>query len=290
MTTYTISPSGNKSIKFVNILVFSIVLAHSGSGIKAFAQYSSEFKPSSFSENKEVVLVAWNSPEGRKRLKRTKYNSDFYQLASFYQPQINPLYCGIATSTIILNYIYSERNELPDQKQLEVNRPELYGGGKIPFRSFSQITLLNDKTESVKSREIINLENFNSGDSSSISPGLTLDELNGILGVYGLKTTVFHAESDIVSGIDNFRNMVMDIMMNDDVFLVVNFVGNLIGATTGGHISPVVAYDKKSDSVLILDVAGHKNPWYWAPVYDLYNSMHTKDSGNWRGWIVISEN
>ncbi|WP_455220479.1 hypothetical protein, partial [Kaarinaea lacus] len=51
-----------------------------------------KFKPSQFSNKGKVVLVSWNSEEGKKRLFRSKFNNDFFQLANHYQPQANPLY------------------------------------------------------------------------------------------------------------------------------------------------------------------------------------------------------
>ena len=54
-----------------------------------------------------------------------------------------------------------------------------------------------------------------------------------------------------------------------------------------GHFSPLGAYDVESDSVLVMDVAGFKNGWYWVPVKDLYAAMNTLDGSVYRGWLVI---
>jgi hypothetical protein len=62
-----------------------------------------------------------------------------------------------------------------------------------------------------------------------------------------------------------------------------------MGATTGGHISPLAAYDTKSDSVLLMDVAGFENSWFWTPVEQLYRAMATLDDGVHRGWLVVSD-
>ena len=72
-------------------------------------------------------------------------------------------------------------------------------------------------------------------------------------------------------------------------FLIVNFDGQTMGASTHGHISPVAAYDENSDSVLVLDVAGYYNPWYWAPVEHLYRAMHTLDGEHYRGYLVVED-
>lgn len=250
-----------------------------------------QFQPSKFSANEEVVLVAWNSEEGIKRLNKSKYKNDFYQLADRFQPQINPLYCGIATTTIVLNTFRLGKQQVPRQKAHEVAKPKAWGGDTIPYPSYSQWTLLNENTDKVKAREVIRLSNItteNTNDGSQFSPGLSLEHLAMIQNEYGLKTEINHASLGPDSGVAMFREDVIQAVKDSTSFVVVNFVGNLIGTTTGGHISPLAAYHKKTDSVLVLDVAGHKNPWYWVPVEHLYKSMHTKDGEEYRGWVVIT--
>ena len=53
------------------------------------------------SRNVENILVKWNGEQGLERFERSKYKNDFYQLVNFYQPQINPLYCSVASSVIV---------------------------------------------------------------------------------------------------------------------------------------------------------------------------------------------
>jgi hypothetical protein len=70
---------------------------------------------------------------------------------------------------------------------------------------------------------------------------------------------------------------------------VVNFDGKVFGNKTGGHISPIVAYDEKSDSLLVLDVALHKNPWYWVDLKEMVTAMNTKDGENFRGYLITKK-
>jgi hypothetical protein len=58
---------------------------------------------------------------------------------------------------------------------------------------------------------------------------------------------------------------------------------------SGGHISPIGAYDQKTDSILVLDVASSKRPWIWVNVYDFYFGMHQKDGENYRGYLIVSD-
>lgn len=54
-------------------------------------------------------------------------------------------------------------------------------------------------------------------------------------------------------------------------------------------MSPIVALDTVSDSLLVMDVVDHKNDWYWARVADLVKAMNTKDGNNYRSYLVISK-
>lgn len=255
------------------------------------SQAQNLFGPSQFSEVGDTVLVAWNTEEGQNRLHRA-IKTDFYQLAHRFQPQINPLYCGIATTTILLNSTRLDGRRVPSQEQLEVERPKAFGGGRIPFRAYSQTTLLNRMTDQVKSRTVITLENLtdeNTHDASQFDPGLTLQQLAEIQRSYGLEVEVQRAGESFEAGVAAFRGALRKHLSDEDHFIVVNFVGTAIGTTTQGHISPLAAFDPESDTVLVLDVAGHKNPWYWVPIQDLYLSMHTKDGPHYRGWLIVQD-
>ncbi len=254
--------------------------------ISANANYL-EFSPSQFSNQNEIVVEKWNSDEGIKRLQQSKYKNDFYQLANFFQPQINPLYCGIASSVIILNAIRSEKNQIKSQKELEITKPDIFGGGSAPFKSYSQITFLNKKTDKIKDQKIIELKNL-SDDKSNIDPGLSLNHLAKILQKsYDLNVKINHVSKIRDKDINNFRNTIQKILNDKEKYILANFQGKTVGLKVSGHISPIVAYDQISDSILVMDVAGHKNPWYWIKLEHFYKAMNTKDGKQYRGYITI---
>lgn len=63
-----------------------------------------------------------------------------------------------------------------------------------------------------------------------------------------------------------------------------------LGQTGGGHFTPIGAYEAKSDSVLLLDVARFKYPPHWVPLAVLFGAMaNFKDSATnqARGWVVL---
>ena len=256
--------------------------------IKAYGKY----KPSHFSADKKVVLVSWNSDEGKARFFRSKYNNDFFQLANNYQPQANPLYCGIASSVIVLNTIRASSGKIPVQLDASVKKPKALGGQVVPYNLYSQASLLNDTTDKVKPRQIIQLKNISPDDADSadkFDPGLKLEDLKGVLESYRLAVEKFPADADIESGAENFRKKLKAVLAEKQRFILINYKSDTVGQLGSGHISPVGAYDEQSDSVLVLDVAGYQNPWLWIPVSDLYASMHIKDGKEYRGYLVVSE-
>jgi len=251
-----------------------------------------QYQPSEFSPDKQVVLVSWNSEEGKKRFFRSKYNSDFFQLANNYQPQANPLYCGIASSVIILNTIRNASGKIPNQPEASVLKPKALGGNVVPYNLYSQATLLNEFTDKVKPRKIIQLKNISANDAEDadkFDPGLKLAELKGVLESYKLSVQKYSADSDIEEGAQQLREKLKSVLTEPEQFMLINYKGNMVGQLSSGHISPVGAYDDESDSVLVLDVAGYQNPWLWIPVKDLYASMHTKDGQYYRGYLVVEE-
>lgn len=274
----------------VRVLVTVVGLALATSALSASVDKWAygQFHATKFSSNSDVILVGWDTPAGRDRLMRSKYKNDYFQLAHNFQPQANPLYCGIASSVIVLNSMRLATSGAPSQKALEVKVPATLGGGHLAYPSYSQLTLLGKKTESVKSRAVIELKNQNVP-NAVIDPGLTLKDLRGVLEAYGARAQLNYADLDLDKGTDKFRSTLKKSLVDSSHFIIVNFHGKTMGAPTDGHISPVAAYDEKSDSVLLMDVAGYLNPWYWTPVEYLYRAMHTKDGDNYRGYIVISD-
>lgn len=237
---------------------------------------------SGLAQNASANVVTWNSPEGIKRLESSKFKNDFYQLANFYQPQINPIYCSAATGTAILNAL--NYNRIRSQKSAEVTSPE---GKLIPFNLYLQSNFFNKRTDRIKNREIINLKAKN--DKGNYDPGLSLKDFSRILRRYGLTTKTTYVKSFDEESIMKFRKIVKKTLSENKKFIAINFNGRVIGNKTGGHISTLGAYHEESDSILVLDVALHKNIWYFVSLEELYKAMNTKDDDQYRGYLIVSK-
>ncbi len=231
----------------------------------------------------------WNSDEGLKRLSRSQSKNDFYQLVNFYQPQINPLYCSVATGVILLNATH-DREKIPSQKENQVERPKNAGGGISEFHSYSQLSFLNDKTDKIKKREIVQLKAA-AGEKNGkefYDAGLSFDDFANILEqTYAFKVEKNHVEKNDEKSRQKFREDLQKYLADSKNFVVVNFDGKIVGNGTRGHFSPLAAYDEESDSVLVLDVALHKTGWYWVDLKKLFEALNTKDADTYRGYLVV---
>jgi hypothetical protein len=87
------------------------------------------------------------------------------------------------------------------------------------------------------------------------------------------------------------RESIKVALADPDKRFVANYSRKPIGQMGDGHISPVAAYDSKTDRVLILDVAKYKYPPVWITVTGLYVGMQSIDSGSGkpRGFVVVSK-
>jgi hypothetical protein len=73
-------------------------------------------------------------------------------------------------------------------------------------------------------------------------------------------------------------------------FVLVNYQREVLGQGRVGLISPLAAYDRESDRVLILDTAAHKYPPTWVPLTSLVSAISTTDgaTGKTRGFLEVA--
>ena len=142
-------------------------------------------------------------------------------------------------------------------------------------RDVTQRTFFTDDTDAVRSRFQV------------MFGGMSLHELAGLLEAHGAAITFEHAES---STLEEFRAALETNLARRGDFMLVNYQRDVLGQGRVGHISPLAAYDRDTDKVLILDTAGHKYPPTWVPVELLFSAMSTVDpsTGKTRGFIEVA--
>ncbi len=178
----------------------------------------------------------------------------------------------------VLNY-----GRISSQKSEELIKPN---GEVAEYKLFTQRGFLNKETDKIKPREVIDYKAQNK--NVKYDPGISLSDLSKILSrTYHLKTTLVSVEKNNQKIVEEFRLTLKKVLNDKTRFLLANFNGEILKQKYSGHFSPLVAYDEESDSVLILDVALHKNQWFWTPISDLISAMNTEDNNTYRGYLLV---
>lgn len=204
-------------------------------------------------------LINFNSTEGEKLLLESSALQDYFPLSIQFVTQKNQAYCGVASSIMVLNAFGIPAPAAPE-----------YG----TYHVFTQDNFFNSQTQKVVASEVV------------AEKGMTLDQLGKLLESYHVKSEVHHG-GDVT--LDEFRTMVVKNLQEPGNFVLVNYLRKAIGQETGGHISPVAAYNKEADRFLILDVSRYKYPPVWVKASELLQAMATvdSDSGKTRGFVLV---
>ncbi|NMG74507.1 phytochelatin synthase family protein [Aromatoleum diolicum] len=206
-------------------------------------------------------LVSLGSEQGAHLLLDSEARQAYWPLSLQFVTQKTQTYCGVATIVMVLN-------------ALEVPAPT--APGIEPFTAFDQDNFFNERTDAILLRPVL------------AKIGMTLDQIGGLLGAYSVKADVRHAGD---GGLDEFRTLAVRYLGTPGRYVIVNYLRRTIGQESGGHISPLAAYDADTDRFLILDVSRYKYPPVWVKAADLYAAMNTPDSDNenrTRGYVLVT--
>ena len=235
------------------------------------------------------MLTPFAVPESMKRLERSTAKVDFFHLANHFESQQNLGYCGPASSTIVLNALRADDKTVDkprDPALFPAEYRKMLPPGLDPvFARYTQSTFFDDKTTSVKTRD--QFFGKPKAPGGKPSPGLELRELAGILAAHGLAAEVRVADDKLAD--ETIRRELIANLSNPDDYVLVNYFRPTVGQVGGGHISPLGAYDKASDSFLVLDVNPNGHPWVWIPAPLLFQSMRTHDVTENRGYVLVRE-
>jgi hypothetical protein len=227
-----------------------LILALCAAGGGAIAQMGSQ----------PGTLIALTTPEGEQLLVLSKARKDYWPLSVQFVTQDNLAYCGVASSVMVLNAMSIPAPEAPE-----------YGS----FPMFTQKNFFSDAARKVVPPERVSRQ------------GMTLDQLGQLLETYPVKAKIYHTAN---SSLEEFRSLAVKNLQEPGNFVVVNYLRSAIGQKTGGHISPVAAYNEQTDRFLILDVSRYKYPPVWVKATDLWKAMDSvdSDSGKKRGFVLVS--
>ena len=207
-------------------------------------------------------LVGAASDAGEALLVGAEAREAYFPLADNFVTQKTQSFCGVASMTMVFNAMAIPAPAVPEYE---------------PYKTFTQDNVLDDATEVVIPKATI------------LKMGMTLDQLGAAIATKPVETTVRHAAD---SNVDRFRQEASTYLARPGHFVIVNYLRKAMGQQTGGHISPLAAYDAEQDRFLILDVARYKYPPVWVTAEDLFNAMNTTDSDNenrTRGYVLIAK-
>lgn len=196
---------------------------------------------------------------GVKLLLNSDERSDYWRLINYYETQITNTHCGVASAIMVLNALGIEK----------------------PFVERFQYPLFTQEegffTEEVK--KIVQLQHVLNG-------GMSLNQLAQALETFHISATPFYSTE---FSLDDFRHMLETALIEERSFLIANWYRPAIGQIGSGHFSPIGAYNKSTDQILILDVSRYKYLPFWVAAEDLYKSMQPANaSGKTRGFILVS--
>jgi Phytochelatin synthase len=205
-------------------------------------------------------LISLGSEAGERMLLESEARRPYLPLTLHFVTQKTQSYCGIASMTMVLNALGVPAPDTPEY---------------APYRIYTQDNVLNEATERILPQAVL------------LKRGTTLDQLGALLASHGVEATVRHA-SDL--SLDAFRSQAVEYLSRADHYVVVNYLRRQIAQERGGHISPLAAYDARTDRFLILDVARYKYPPVWVKSADLFAAMNTPDAANEnksRGFVLV---
>lgn len=206
------------------------------------------------------ALVSLVSQQGEKLLLESRVRRSYWNLSIHFVTQKTPSYCGVASIVMVLNALGLPAPVLPRH---------------APYRAFTQDDFFTAATEKVRPQHLI------------ARRGMTLDEIGGLLAAYSVKASVHHAAD---TDLETFRRQAVRYLSAKDHYVLVNYLRRALGQVRAGHISPLAAYDSKTDRFLILDVARYKYPPVWVKAADLFAAMDTPDpdnGGRSRGFVLV---
>ena len=235
-----------------------------------------------------VKLVNWRSTEGLTRLSNSTHRADFSRLSSQFQNQVYGTTCGPTTGAIVLNALRIGKSDaLPKTSFDDKYRKHLKKNYDPRVSRYTPESFMNERIQKVKSW----LQVYGETTNGKRNPGLPIRQLHKIFLAHGVKSKL-----RIVKDLSNQqvkRELISNLGREGD-YVVVNYKRSTLGQKGGGHISPLGAYDRNTDSFLIMDVNSSRHNWVWVKAEDIISAMRThyftvENRLEHRGYLLIRE-
>lgn len=213
----------------------------------------------------------------------SEYSLDYFLLnTGGSDAQINQAYCSVATLASVLNSLrYTKRFlEKGDNNKWSFHLP--IDPAYDPYPYATQTDLL--ASACVRDTVIVHREGSDRDGLLAPPYGLGLEQAGKALACHvSDEWDVTVREVDPAHrSLSNVRFDLSAALIDPDARVMINYDRKGLGQLGGGHFSPLGAYDKSTDSFLILDVAKYKYPPVWVGANTLFSAMATVDKcGTW---------
>jgi len=234
-------------------------------------------------------LVTFAAPESIKRLERSRHKVDFFHLANQFESQGNKAFCGPTSSVIVLNAVRMGNDAVSKPQDTSLvsaeDRKVLPPGFDPLFHRYTQNNFFDEKVQEVKTRsEVFGLPR---GEGAKSDGGIQLRQLAGMLAAQGLDVKLRVLDDSLKD--TTLREELTRNLKTEGDYVIVNYFRPVLKQQGGGHISPLAAYDAKSDSFLVMDVNATDQRWVWVKAPLLFASMRTTDTQENRGYLLVKE-
>src|SRR5215207_9496256 len=139
-------------------------------------------------------LINLNSNQGSALLQDSEALQSYWSLSIQFVTQKNQAFCGVASIVMVLNAMGVPAPTTPEFD---------------PYKTFTQDNVFTPATEKVLPQETL------------LKMGMTLDQLGGFMGAYGIKAEVHHASE---SKIDEFRTLAKEYLSAPNHHVIVNYL------------------------------------------------------------------
>lgn len=202
--------------------------------------------------------------QGTSLLKSGQINHHARQLLPYHETQQARANCGIATTVAALNSLALSSSPKFFGIKL-IDKPPIYNQTNFFSPQVQKIV----KQKEVEKR------------------GISMVELRKALKTYRWLNVYSYEGPKLSHG--QLRSLLISSLKNPNQRILGLFDRRVLQQRGTGHWSPIAAYDRKTDSFLVLDVAKFKYKPFWVKANALFDSMQTYNGKQPRGLLVIEK-
>ncbi|MCB0415630.1 MAG: hypothetical protein KDD50_14930, partial [Bdellovibrionales bacterium] len=188
------------------------------------------------------------------------------------------------SGSIVLNTLINDREKymLPYNPLKASVAQQLPRNAEVRIKMFSPDNFSSGKAKKIKTEDQI----FGKPINGKRDLGLQIRQLHEMLLAHGVQSKLRIVEKTLSDKV--IKNELIENLKSKNDYVVVNYKRLLLGQEGGGHISPLGAYHKPSDSFLVMDVNPDKYDWVWVKAEKLIQAMRSFDTVENRGYVLVS--